>query len=379
MNGKKIGIIANSLNDEKTGIGQYLFNLLRCILDIDKENEYFLINYKDNSCRLCSSNLKVKKIDNFFKPYIGPHGWHLSLPYRLKKDNFDLIFNPSQIPTFFRFSSPYIINICDLIPLLFPELCWGKSRKLFYQCLLPKTLKNASKITTLSHHTKKDLMKYFNISEDKIMTIHIAVDSNKYKPLAKEKISEVRQKYNINLPFILYVGTLEPRKNIVRLIESFYKVRKNGNEHKLVITGKKGWKYKNIFETVRRLNLSDEIIFTDYVPDKDLPALYNAADLFVYPSIYEGFGLPPLEAMACGTSVITSNTSSFPEVVGSAGIMVNPYDVDELAEKISEVIGSDKLKEELSRKGLEQAKMFSWEKCARETLEVFKEGINCKK
>ena len=376
---KRIGIIADSLNNEKTGIGQYLYNLLRYIAKFDRENEYFLINNKNESCGVCVNNFKLEIVDKTMPSiFSGSHPWHLTIPSKLKHSNFNLIFNPSQIPTFFRFNTSHIVTVLDLIAILFPKDCWfGKST--LYKLFLPRTLKNADKIIAISQNTKDDLIKHFNIPEEKIRVIYLAANKS-YKLLPKEEINKIKIKYNLNYSFILYVGTLEPRKNIVRLIEAFYKARnENSINHKLVFTGRKGWKYENIFNKIKELNLEKDIIFTGYVSDEDLPALYNTADLFVYPSIYEGFGLPPLEAMACGTPVITSNVSSLPEVVGNAGIMVNPYNVNELADKITEVLTNEELKKELSQKGLERAKLFSWEKCAKETMEVFEEAINCEK
>lgn len=261
-----------------------------------------------------------------------------------------------------------------MIPYLFSET-FTPITLLRYKFLFPRTLKTADRIIAVSNSTKRDLINYFNIPEEKIKVILEAADE-KFKLLNKEEINEVKQKYNLNFPFILYVGTLEARKNIPTLIKAFYKIKKKNIEHKLVIAGKKGWKYKEIFETIDKLDLQNDVVFTGYVSDEDLPALYNAADLFVYPSIYEGFGLPPLEAMACGTPVITSNTSSLPEVVGDAGIMVDPCDVDGLTQTMCDVLTNDGLREDMIKKGLERAKMFTWEKCARETLKVYEEVYN---
>jgi len=239
----------------------------------------------------------------------------------------------------------------------------------------PRTLKTADKIITVSNSTKNDLMNHFNIPKEKIRVIFEAADE-KFKSLNNKETKEVKYKYHLNFPFILYVGGLAVHKNIPALIKAFYKVKKKGIQHKLVITGTKRWKYKEIFETIDKLDLQNDVVFTGYVSDEDLPALYNAADLFVYPSIYEGFGLPPLEAMACGTPVITSNTSSLPEVVGDAGIMVDPYDVNGLADAMHEVLANEGLRANMIKNGLERAKMFSWEKCARETLKVYEEVYN---
>jgi glycosyltransferase involved in cell wall biosynthesis len=226
-----------------------------------------------------------------------------------------------------------------------------------------------------SQNTKNDCIKYLGIPEEKIKVIYLAPDSI-YQPINnKQEIREqVCKKYNIEFPFILYTGTLEKRKNIPILIKAFYKLKKMGISHKLLIVGKKGWKYDDIFKTIKTLNLQKDIMFTGYVPKEDLVKFYNLADLFVYPSLYEGFGLPPLEAMACGCPVITSNTSSLPEVVKDAGIMFNPYCVDELVKIMYEVLIDESLRIELSRKGLERAKLFNWRKTAEETWKVY-EGV----
>lgn len=376
MINKKIGIIAAALTDKKTGVGGYLWNILGYIIRSNKNNTYYLDIV--DKCDYSSPNLVIEegtKIVLFGREYFLINLFlAITYPLRLKKGKYDLVFNPSSVSTFLKFSIPNVVIAFDLTPILFPKTHTNKTY-FVHKLFLPRTLKNADKIIAISQSTKNDLIKHLNIPKEKIRVIYLATNEN-YKLLSKEEIDKIRVKYKINHPFILYVGTLEPRKNIVRLIEAFYKARNNGGiNHKLVLTGRKGWKYKNIFNKIDELNLNKDVIFTGYIPDEDLPALYNAADLFVYPSIYEGFGLPPLEAMACGTPVITSNVSSLPEVVGDAGIMVDPYNMDELSNKITEVLSNNKLKEELSQKGLERAKLFSWEKCARETLEVFEEVI----
>ncbi|HAU30906.1 MAG TPA: glycosyltransferase family 1 protein [Desulfotomaculum sp.] len=368
----RVGVISDWINGGNyAGIANYVYHLLKELININRESIY-LINYEENE-----STAEYNKIIiyNPFKRISKTILWYLYLGTQsnhLKR--LDIIHNPTQGSTFFRFKQKYILTVHDITVFIVPKE-HPVYRILFGKLLFPRTLKTADKIITDSNSTKKDLINYFNIPEEKIKVIFLGVDE-KFKPLDKEEINEVKQRYNLNFPFILYVGTLEPRKNIPTLIKAFYKLKKKNIEHKLVITGKKGWKYKKIFETIDKLNLQKNVTFTGYVSDEDLPALYNTADLFVYPSLYEGFGFPPLEAMACGTPVITSNTSSLPEVVGDAGIMVNPYDVDGLADAMHEVLTNDGLREDMIKKGLERAKMFSWEKCARETLRVYEEVYN---
>ena len=373
----RIGIISDRLNRSLTGIGNYVYNLVSELSKIDNGNIY-LINCEENNLFPELHKIIIKNPFKIF-PKKSFYFWHLYLNYYLKRRKLylDIIHSPENASLFVKLrNQKKIITVHDIIPLYFPNT-YTKITVFRYKLLLSKTLKTSDKIITISYNTKQDIIKHFKIPEDKIKVIYLAANE-KFKPLNKNEISKIKQKYNLNYPFILYVGTLEPRKNIPTLLKAFYKLKKLGIKHKLVITGKKGWKYKHIFETIEKLNLQKDVIFTGYVPDEDLPALYNAADLFVYPSLYEGFGLPPLEAMACGTPVITSNTSSLPEVVGDAGIMVNPYSVDELANKMYEVLTNDGLREELSKKGLERSKLFSWKKCAEEHLKVYEEVYNMK-
>jgi glycosyltransferase involved in cell wall biosynthesis len=241
-----------------------------------------------------------------------------------------------------------------------------------------KFIKNRTSVMIcVSESTKNDCIKLLNIPEKRLRVIPLSADEQ-YKPLKNKKQihDELKQEYNIDFPFILFVGTLEKRKNVPTLLKSFYKLKKSKVEHKLVVVGGKGWKYTKIFDLIEELNLKNEVIFTDYVSDKYLVKLYNAADLFVYPSLYEGFGLPPLEAMACGCPVITSNTSSLPEVVGDAGIMINPNDIDGLTESMLKILTDNQLREEMSRKSLERAKIFSWKKTAKETWKVYEDVLN---
>lgn len=390
----KIGIISDRVNRTKTGVDNYLYNLINEFSKIDKiKKDIYLIDYEVNNPFPELNKIIIKnpfeKFSNFVRNRLNLrfnlfskksfYFWHLYLNYCLnkKKLNIDIIHSPEDASLFVKLKNQKkIITVHDTIPFYFPNM-FDFMTRYRYKILFSRTLKNSDKIIADSYNTKQDLIKHFKIPEKKIKVIHLAANEN-YKPLKENEINNIKQKYNLNYSFILYVGTLEVRKNISILLKSLYKLKKQGIKHKLVITGKKGWKYKSIFKIIEQLNLQKDVIFIGYVSDEDLPALYNAADLFVYPSIYEGFGLPPLEAMQCGTPVITSNTSSLPEVVGNAGIMIDPYDVVELANNMHEVLVNVSLREELSKKGLERAKLFSWKKCAEEHLKIYEEVYNMK-
>lgn len=369
----KIGIITDFIDGNKGGIRIYTCNLIKQLNTIDKSNKYYLIHgeSKDNQIYKANEEILVKK-------YSLSKGstaiWrYISTPLKLKSMNqLDIVHDTYEIgPLSVKMPFKKIITVHDLSPFLFPNT-FSSSNVLFHKLFFSKTLRSVDKIITVSENTKCDLVTHFNVPEDKIKVIFNGVDP-KFKPLDKNDVNQSINKYNINFPYILYVGTLEPRKNLPTLLKAYSQLKKKNINHKLVIAGRKGWKYHDIFETIDKLNIKNEVIFTGYVLENDLPALYNAASLFVYPSIYEGFGLPPLESMACGTPVITSNTSSLPEVVGNAGITVNPKDIDMLATAMYEVLTNDSLMKEMTKKGLERAKLFSWKSCAVETLKVYEE------
>ena len=236
------------------------------------------------------------------------------------------------------------------------------------------------KIIAISENTKNDLINLYRIAPERIKVIYVAADEV-YRPMENpERTAHIRQKYTLPDRFILFVGVIEPRKNIVRLIKAYNQI-KGKIQQKLIIVGKKGWLYEDVFKTVDRLSLNQDVNFLGYVPKEDLAFLYTACDLFIYPSLYEGFGLPPLEAMACGAPVISSNTSSLPEVVGDAGILVTPTSTEELSAAMYKVLTDENLRNEMKLKGLERAKLFSWKKTAQETIkiyeEIYKEKIQC--
>jgi len=369
----KVGIISERLNRPMTGVGTYTYNLIKEISKICPIDCIYLIDYTNHK----ELNLLNKIIIGSFvarfpkKSYI----WHLYSQFKLRKNNYDLdiIHSPENSTLVTKLIFPKkIITVHDIRQRVFPEF---NIETLLSYLFLQSSLKSADKIIAVSNSTKNDLINYFHVPANKIQVIYEAADQ-KFRQLNHDEINFVKQKYGLNFPFILYVGNLSKHKNIPNLIKALYNIKQMDCPHKLVIAGKKKWKYEEIFDVIDKLGLHDEVIFTGYVPEEDLPGLYNAATLFVYPSLYEGFGLPPLEAMACGCPVITSNTSSLPEVVGDAGIMVDPHDVDELSNVMMKVLSDNILRKELITKGLNRSKMFSWEKCAKETISLYKETLN---
>jgi glycosyltransferase involved in cell wall biosynthesis len=264
-----------------------------------------------------------------------------------------------------------VATVHDLIPYIYPETSSAGYLKVFLK-EMPRIMEQADMIITVSEYSKKDIQRYFNLPDEKIAVIYEAPESI-YQPIEKSVAKEfVSQEYGINNRYVLYIGGLSQRKNIKNLILAFWNIQKDiPEDYKLVIVGKRERSFKKLNELIATLNLEDKIIFTDFVKVPCMPYLYSAADLFVYPSLYEGFGLPPLEAMACGTPVITSNLTSIPEVTNNAALLINPNDHISLASAIEKVLNHPEQQEQMSIDGLKQASKFSWESCARETLGVY--------
>ncbi|TET54003.1 MAG: glycosyltransferase family 1 protein, partial [Actinobacteria bacterium] len=270
---------------------------------------------------------------------------------------------------------PSVLTVQDLAFLRYPEFYTWKN-KTYMKSVASFSIKNADALITTSENTRKDLIDLLMVKEDKIFVIYPGVDSI-FKPASAQDKEKVKKKFGLPQNYILAVGTLEPRKNLSCLLKAFALLKKKSDfDFKLVIVGEEGWLYKRIFNDIKKQDLEKETIFTGFIQDKDLPAIYSGASVFVYPSLYEGFGLPALEAMACGTPVVCSNTSSLPEVVGKAALKANPEKPEEFANAISKIVSDANLAKELSKMGYERAKQFSWEKTAKETLSVYKKIAN---
>jgi glycosyltransferase involved in cell wall biosynthesis len=244
---------------------------------------------------------------------------------------------------------------------------------MFYAKWMPFSYRKAVEIICDSNSTKSDLVRILQIPPEKITVVHLACDEKFSQKLPQDAIKKVKNKYGLQGDYILHVGTLEPRKNLDFLADVFAEAIKDTKNQnlKLVITGKKGWYYEGLFKKVKDLGLVDKVVFTGYLDEADKVAVYQGAKIFAFPSIYEGFGLPPLEAMSAGVPVISSDTSSMPEVVGEAGILLSPKDKKSWVEAITRVNSDEKLRKEMIEKNKLQVSKFSWERTAQKNIEVF--------
>jgi glycosyltransferase involved in cell wall biosynthesis len=361
---------------ESVGIRSYTINLVRNILKLNEEKEVLLFPFLTEKTKKNFEGLHYKGLVfneryqkwlfAFVSNLVG--GTFISKRYL---SHWDLFWTPGTFPL--PIGCKIVGTIHDLTTIIYPEF-HKRTVIRHHDKIFNYFKKKASLVIAVSENTKIDVMKYLHIPEKKIRVIYHGV-GDEFRKIEEIKILKSRLRgIGIDYPYILYLGTLEPRKNVERLIEAFIQLKKGKQiNEKLVISGMQGWDYQSILDKVASSGIEREIIFTGFVPSESLPFLYNGASAFVYPSFYEGFGLPVLEAMACGVPVVTSNVSSLPEVAGDAAMLINPYSVDELANGINRILSDEDLRNGCIAKGIERAKSFTWERCALETLKAFNE------
>jgi len=345
MTKPKIGLEVGIAQGRKSGVGVYVFELVRHF-----SNEIELIPLKASGADL--STPKRLLADQFILPRIA------------SKAKIDLLHQPAfSCPIFYK-KTPKILTVHDLIPLILPSN-FKPASAFFWRSLLPYSIKKADFIITVSFATKKDLVTYLKIPEEKIAVTHLGVDE-RFKPGLPAK----------NPPYVLFVSTLEPRKQPLLLLKILRGIIEAGLPHRLKIAGKRGWAMeafdRYLKEHPKVLERTDLL---DYVSDEEKVSLYQSAEALIFPSLYEGFGLPPLEAMACGTPVVASTVASLPEVVGDAGILLPPQEERLWIERVVKLLKSEREKRLLREKGLKRAKLFSWQKCAQVTEAIYKKVL----
>ncbi|HEX9014495.1 MAG TPA: glycosyltransferase family 1 protein [Chloroflexota bacterium] len=268
-----------------------------------------------------------------------------------------------------------VVTMLDLTFMRMPQ-SFNRWNRIYLTTMSSISARRCDRIIAISESTRQDVIRFLHVPPEKVEVIYCGVDAQ-YRPIDQGALREFSEERGLPERFILYLGTLEPRKNVERLIEAYAKLKLAGRiPHKLVLGGAKGWLYQRIFTRVAELGLSEDVVFTSYIPYQELPLWYNRADAFIYPSLYEGFGLPPLEAMACGTPVVTSSISSLPEVVGTAALTVDPLDVDALASAIADVVSDQTLRDRLRTEGPRQAARFSWAEAATQTLDCYRRVLD---
>jgi glycosyltransferase involved in cell wall biosynthesis len=363
----RIGIDARLVYYSQAGITQYILRLTQGLSEIDRENEFIILQSRKDK------HIIVDK-PNFKRMSLWTPSHHrleqVALRVEISGLDLDVLHSPDFIPPFHR-NCKSIITIHDLAFLVYPHFLTKESARYYGQ--IDQAVKRTDHIIAVSESTKQDTIRLLGAPEHKITVIYESANPI-YRPVNNQGILEqTRNKYDLTEDFILFVSTIEPRKNLSTLLRAYRQLLDSYKAGvKLVVVGRRGWLSEEVFTLIDELKLTNDVLFLDRVPIEDLLHLYNAAQLLVQPSFYEGFGLPPLEAMACGTPVVVSNVSSLPEVVGDAGLLVDPEDVSELAVAIWRVLTDEALREDLIAKGFKRAQCFSWEKTALQTLELYR-------
>ena len=368
----RIAIDARKLRDY--GIGTYIRNLLRHLARIDKTTEYVLIVQPGDIEVPAELGENFRAVPDWSKNYSIRE--QLTIPLDLRRERVDLFHAPHYVlPPLTPCKS--VVTIHDCIHLRFPQYLPHRLGYVYARSSLWVATHRATRVLTVSETSKRDILRYFRVPESKIDVIYNAIDERLGEAPTEAEMAQVRERYQLNAPFVLYAGNIKPHKNLERLIEAFNTLRRGGLEHvQLLIIGDEISKYATLRRAVHRHKLHKHVRFFGFVPDKTLASLYRLASVFVFPSLYDGFGLPPLEAMAAGTPVITSNVSSLPEVVGDAAILIDPYEPDEIAAAMRRVLTDPAVREDLRARGLIRVKQFSWEHSIRRVREIYGEVID---
>ena len=367
---KKISLEVQWAVGKKTGVGWYIFNIVKGLVQNNK-NDYTaeFINFMNRHNVKEQINYDVKIKQNKFIPYKV----YDILTQKLKISHNFLLGTKSDIYHFFNFTIPknikgkVIITIYDTVFFSAPETMGDMKAISEYKYAAERS----DLIITISESAKSDIIKHFNVDEKKIQIVTPGIDLQKYSYNYTDiELENVRKKYDLPQNYILYLGTIEPRKNIERIVKAFKNYKKEVKDDlKLVIVGNKGWKYDNIMKLIE--SMGTDIIITGYIDEEDKIPIYKLAQFFTFPSLYEGFGMPVLEAMAAGVPVVTSNVSSLPEVAGDAAILVNPLNEDEIFEAYKKIRNDSNYREEMILKGYEQAKKYQWKYSAKKLEEIY--------
>ena len=364
-----------------TGIGYCEAGQIQALSKLHPEDDFFLQFFSRKH-----EEIKIERLKPYLKKNVTPHWAKASgYLYRLLSNFLPLSYrhyfgDRAQVTHFFNYIVPpnvagkTVVTVHDMVYKTFPETVRGRTRYML-DTGLQKSMRRADRIVTDSMFSKQEIIRYFPQFADKIRVVYCGVDTEKFHPVEDAaKIDTVRQKYGIDREYFLYLGTVEPRKNLERLIKAFERFQKaKDTPPYLILAGGKGWLDSGIYAIVEELQLQDIVKFTDYVPDEDLCSLMCGALAFVFPSIYEGFGMPPLEAMACGVPVLTSHAASLPEVVGEDAVVVDPYSEQAIANGLEKLYMDEALREKLSKAGPIRAKQFTWERSAEQLYQVYQE------
>ena len=352
----RIAIDARKLHD--FGIGTYVRNLLRQLARIDPESDYRLLCRPADVATIERLGANFRAVPTLARPYSLAE--QVSIPRLLRRERPDVFHTPHYVLPLLT-PCPSVVTIHDCIHLMFPQYLPSRLAYGYARLFLWTAAHRSSKVLTVSEASKRDILRFFSVAESKVAVIYNAIDDRFDHAPTADEVTRVRERFQLNDEFVLYAGNIRPHKNLERLIEAFCQVRQGSLEHlKLLIIGDEISRYATLRRAVHRHKLHKHVRFLGFVPESTLAVLYRLATVFVFPSLYEGFGLPPLEAMASGTPVVTSNVSSLPEIMADAAVLIDPYDPASIADGMREILTNSVLRTTLVTRGLSRARQFSW-------------------
>lgn len=377
----RVLIDCTQISRQRAGVSVYALNMIREMLRLQAErlqsqiDLFLLVQDDDSDFFLAADRVTILKVPaRFFRRL--PLRFlleQLYIPWLTWRLRLDVVHSLHYAFPLLPLSARKVVTIHDLTSYKMPE-AHLRSKLLYFRFFLRASQCGADSLIFVSEATRKDYLARFPRFRGDSSVVTLGKSSEFRPDLDPQRIAAVRQKYGVTGPYILYLGMIEPRKNLSRLVEAFAQIAEKHPTHQLVIAGKKGWMYQGIFETVQQLNIAHRVVFPGYIDEEDKPFLIRGAEVFAYPSLYEGFGIPVLEAMACGVPVITSSVSSMPEVAADAALLVNPVNTDEIAAALLRLLGSPELRSELSARAIHQAERFSWRHTAEETLSIYEQA-----
>ena len=367
----RIAIDARKLHDY--GIGTYVRNLTHWLARIDCDDTYVLLCRPEDVAFVRSLGPRFEPLIEMAGNYTIREQFAVPLALARARPKVDVFHAPHYVVSPLV-TCPYVVTIHDCIHLRFPQYLPKKGAFLYARTMMTLAARRSRRVLTVSNASKEDILHYLKVPASKVEVIYNALDERLATPPTPEDIARVRQRFQLEAPFVLYTGNIKPHKNIDRLIEAYSILRRRGVENvKLLIIGDEISKYPNLRRLVHKFQLHQHVRFFGFVPDATLAVFYRLASAFVFPSLYEGFGLPTLEAMAAGVPVITSNVSSLPEVVGEAALLIDPMDAGALADAMARVLSDAPLRADLIRRGHERIKTFSWERSVARVHQVYRE------
>ena len=369
-------LLSSAASYRSAGINRVLQHLLTELPAVPGDEEYLVYAPAGEANRRLLSVPRVRRrltrlpVD---RPPVRIAWEQTVLPLELLRERADLLHALGFVSPF-AWRGKAVVTVYDLSFLRFPEV-FNRSNRFYLGTFTPRSLRRADRVITISESTRQDVIDLCGVAPERVTPILLAADE-RFTPASPEAVAAFRERHGLPERYILYMGTLEPRKNVETLVKAYARLREQGSDdHILVLAGGKGWQYDSIFEQVRALGLTDSVRFPGFVPADEQALWYSSATVFAFPSRYEGFGLPLLEAMACGTPVVSSWASSLPEVVGDAGLLVDPSDADGLCGALRTLMEDEPQRQAFAAAGLVRARTFSWQRMASETVQVYREVL----